>query len=299
MEHFIGKYLDVFIAASEELNFSKVANRHGLTRAQISKQIAQLEKELGVSLFHRSTRSMHLTAAGQQLYQTVQPYYQQVKGCIATLRNETEKIEGLIRVNSPFSFGLSKMISCVSAFNKVQPNIKINLILGSFYGQALAGSFDISIIVKDSMLPKNPHTKILSRSSMLCASPSYIKKTTKIKSPRDLLSHQCLVYANPGEQRNNWFFTKKGQQFKVKVSGPLQVNSSNALLQAASHGMGVAKLPSFILDSYLKSKKLVRVLADYNLKENNIYAVFSRVENVPIRCQLFVSFMQSFFKKDD
>lgn len=296
MPEFTGKYIDIFMTVADALNFSKVASQRGLTRAQVGKQIAQFEKQLGVTLFYRTTRTMRLTPAGKQLYESVQPYYQQVKNCVATLRNETELIDGLIRMNVPFSFGLSQMMGCIGAFNQVHPNIHIDLVLGSFYEQALAGSFDVSIVVKDALLSKRPHVKIATRSSKVCASPGYLKKNSKVSSPKDLISHQCLVYANPGEQRNNWFFTKNNEAFKIKVSGPLQANSSSALLQAALYGMGVAKLPSFIVDPYLRNKKLTQLLPDYNLKENGIYAVFPQGKDAAMRCQLWVDFMQNYFQ---
>lgn len=296
MHEFIGKYIDIFIAAAKALNFSKVASQRGLTRAQVGKQIAQFEKELGVTLFYRTTRTMRLTPAGKQLYESVQPYHQQVKSCVATLRNETELLDGSIRVNVPFGFGLSQVIGCISAFNQRHPKICIDLVLGSFYEQALAGSFDVSIVVKDALLSKRPHVKIATRSSKVCASPDYMKQKPMIVSPKDLMTHQCLVYANPGEKRNNWFFTKDDAAFKIKVSGPLQANSSSALLQAALCGMGVAKLPSFIVDPYLKNKQLVELLPDYNLKENGVYAVFPQGKESPVRCRLWVDFMKKYFQ---
>ena len=299
MHAFMGKYIDIFMMVADELSFSKVASQRGLTRAQVGKQIAQFEKQLGVTLFYRTTRAMRLTPAGKQLYESVQPYHQQVKSCVATLRHETELMDGLIRVNAPFSFGLSQMIGCISAFNQVHPNIHIDLVLGSFYEQALAGSFDVSIVVKDALLSKRPHVKIASRSSKVCASPGYMKKKSTVSSPKDLIDHQCLVYANPGEQRNNWFFTKNDDAFKIKVSGPLQANSSSALLQAALCGMGVAKLPSFIVDPYLKNKQLIQLLPDYNLKENGIYAVFPQGKEAPMRCRLWVDFMQKYFQNTE
>jgi len=285
-------FLDVIAAES----FAECARRRGLTRAQVAKRVARLEERLGTPLFHRSTRHMHLTVHGDYLARELEPLLQAIESSCDTIREASAKISGTLRINASFSFGLSRLAPCLQAFSQQYPEVHLDIVLGSFFHKAFAGSFDVVLSHQISTAKTMRSERICQQHTLICATPAYLKKHEPIKKPKDLLNHNCLVYAHPGEKRDEWYFKDNGKEFGLKVKGNITFNSSMAILQAGKASIGVVDLPDYICGAAIATGELKTILDDYALGAKGIYACYPWNKHIPRKVDIFVNFLKDYFQ---
>lgn len=287
-------FLDVVVAQS----FAECARQRGMTRAQVAKRIARLEERLGAQLLQRSTRHMRLTVQGDYLARELEPLLQAVASSCDTVRATGAQLAGTLRVNASFSFGLSRLAPCLRAFSAQYPQVKLDIVLGSFFHKAFAGSFDVVLSHHLATAKTMRSERICQQRMVVCATPAYLAAHEPINEPRDLLQHNCLVYAHPGEKRNQWLFqTAEQQEFRLTVHGQLTFNSSVALLQAAKASIGIVDLPDYICAQAIEQGELVRILADYAPGPKGIYACYPWNKHIPRKVEIFVAFLKAYFNE--
>lgn len=284
-------FLDVIAAQS----FAECARQRHLTRAQVAKRIARLEERLGTPLFHRSTRHMRLTVQGDYLAKELDPLLQAIESSCDTIREAGDQLSGTLRVNASFSFGLSRLAPCLQAFSQKYPEVHLDIVLGSFFHKAFAGSFDIVLSHHVSTAKTMRSERICQQRMLVCATKEYLAKHAVIKHPHDLLNHNCLVYAHPGEKRDEWHFQEHGKELSLRVKGSMTFNSSMAILQAAKASIGVVDLADYICGDAVNQGELVSILKDYALGPKGIYACYPWNKHIPRKVEIFVSFLKEYF----
>lgn len=287
--------LELFLDVVAAKSFAQCARGRGITRAQVAKRIARLEERLGAPLFHRSTRHMRLTVQGEYLARELEPLLQAVESSCDTIREAGEQLSGTLRVNASFSFGLSRLAPCLQAFSQKYPAVNLDIVLGSFFHKAFAGSFDVVLSHHVSTAKTMRSERICQQRNMTCATQAYLDKHPAITHPKDLLEHNCLVYAHPGEKRDEWRFQENGQEFSLKVSGNITFNSSMAILQACKANIGVVELPDYICGDALASGELQSILDNYALGLKGIYACYPWNKHIPRKVEIFVNFLKEYF----
>lgn len=287
--------LQLFLDVTAAQSFAQCARARGLTRAQVSKRIAKLEERLGAQLFHRSTRHMRLTVQGEYLARELAPLMQSIESSCDTIREAGDVLSGSLRINASFSFGLSRLAPCLSAFSEKYPNVELDIVLGSFFHKAFAGSFDVVISSQIATAKTMRSERICQRQSLICATQDYLNQHPAIKHPKDLLNHNCLVYAHPGEKRDEWIFQDNKREFSLKVHGNMTFNSSIALLHAATASIGVVDLPDYVCAKPLRAGELVSILQEYNLGPKGIYACYPWNKQIPRKVEIFVAFLKDYF----
>jgi DNA-binding transcriptional LysR family regulator len=284
-------FLDVIAAES----FAHCARGRGMTRAQVAKRIARLEARLGAPLFHRSTRHMRLTVQGDYLAKELEPLLQAIESSCDTIREAGDQLAGTLRVNASFSFGLSRLAPCLQAFSQKYPKVHLDIVLGSFFHKAFAGSFDIVLTHQVSTAKTMRSERICQQRTLTCATPDYLNAHEVIAHPKDLLEHNCLIYAHPGERRDEWHFQENGKDLSVKVKGHMTFNSSMAILQAGKASIGVVDLPDYICGDAIASGELKSILDDYAMGVKGIYACYPWNKNIPRKVDIFVQFLKTYF----
>ena len=197
------------------------------------------------------------------------------------------------------------LVPAVTDFIQLYPEISVELILGSQYAGFIYNGLDLTIFIKD--LPTSPllkSCKITERSSGVYGAPAYFKRYGKPKKPEDLAKHNCLIYqAEPGNafhlgQKHVWSFLDGQNKLEVPVKGNLRINSNPALAKAAAAGIGLAKLPSFLVMEEVKDGALVEALSDYREPEINIHAAYPNQRYLPFKVKLFIDFLMERFQSE-
>lgn len=233
-------------------SFTGTARRLGVSKASASTRISELERSAGVLLVRRTTRSVGLTEAGQQLVNDMQPAFNRISESYSAARDLVGAPRGLIRVSAPVALGRQHLAPCVAAFLQRFPDIHIELELTDRFVNLANEGFDLAI--RHTSAPPETHVAwvLCETRSLLLASPQYLARRGMPAHPAELAAHDCLLYLGGGHA-DNWTFARNpkrksaspGERVGVNVTGSLKANNSEVLRDALLAGLGIGLLPDF------------------------------------------------------
>lgn len=265
--------LTAFHAAANDGGFAAAARRMNLSRAQVSKLIAELEGHLGARLFQRTTRALSLTAAGRSYLNATRGVLETLDGAAQAVRDAQTSLTGLLRLNAPVSFGAAHLAPLLTPFLTLHPGVQIDLTLNDRVVDVVEEGYDMAIrigVLTDSRLIAR---RLAPARLAIVGSPAYFKRHGRPKRPEDLKAHNCLGYAH-WSLRDAWPLTgPDGRTTRVTVQGTLSSNNGDALRQCALDGLGLIQQPTFSIGPDLAARRLERVLAGYGLRDLGVYAV--------------------------
>jgi DNA-binding transcriptional LysR family regulator len=279
----------LFVKVAELGSFSAVALQLNVARSVITRQVAALEAHLGTMLIARSTRRLSLTSAGVSYLEKCREILGLVEAAEAGLTEETQAPRGHVRVTLPFSFGLRQLMPMFSDFMAANPEISLELDFNDRRANLIEGGFDLAIRIADRLDPGDVARKIGSSQGVIAASPEYLAQHDRPKHPRDLARHECFGYLLAA--RSSWSFVIDGETKLFPVSGRLQANNGDALLDAAMRGLGITNTPTFIAEQAVREGRLEILLRKFPTPALGIYAIFPSNRYVPHRVRALVEFL--------
>lgn len=282
--------IPIFIAVVENGSFSSAASQLNITKSAISKRITQLEEELGIRLLNRTTRKLSLTEAGSRYYEYVVQSFNLAQQGVDAVTELQGSPRGRLKVTTPMTFGVLHVAPLISEFLKQYPDVTIDLQLEDKMVDLVEQGFDVGIRIGQLAESNLVAKRLAPCVSVLCASPEYLATHDTIVTPRDLINHNCLLYSYY-RGGTEWSLTQHHQEHRVVPSGSLRVNNSEALRKASLGGAGIANLPTFIVANDLLEGRLVHVLADYQLPQHAVYAVFPERKHMPLKVRAFIDFI--------
>jgi DNA-binding transcriptional LysR family regulator len=279
-----------FVVTVDANGFAAAARAMDVPRSKVSKQIQALEEAIGVQLLQRTTRSLHLTEAGAEYYESVREVLAAVDEAEQRARDGISELRGVLRVNAPMSFGLRRLGPLVPLFHEQQPNIELQLVLSDQQVDPVRGGFDVTIRIA-SLADSSMVARLLAPAPrIMVASPAYLKRAGTPQTPKELSGHACLNYGYLQSGVSLQLSNGKDTQ-RVHVTGPLHANNGDLLAQAAEAGMGIALLPNFIVEDALAAGRLVPVLCDWQAPPISIHAVYPSARRVPQKTRAFIDFL--------
>jgi DNA-binding transcriptional LysR family regulator len=288
--------MQIFSHAAHLGSLSASARQMGVSPAMASKHLDALEARLGVRLFHRSTRKLTLTEAGQQYLEAcsrILPDIEDVEAMIASQRMEAS---GLLRLNTPLSFGVRFVAPLLPAFNLLHPGVSVDLGLNDRVVDLMEEGWDLTIRVgplKDSRLISR---KLADSAMVVCAAPGYWNQHGRPVRWADLRLHNCLSFSLSSVSRpDEWRFGKDADQ-RVAVKGSLRTNNGDALVGAAAAGLGVLYEPEFIVADAIRQGALEQVTLDAHAAEmGGIHLVRSSDRTPPAKVRVMTDFLVNAF----
>jgi DNA-binding transcriptional LysR family regulator len=283
--------LAVFAAVAETHGFSAAARRLGVSKAMVSVAVARLEARLGVRLLQRTTRRLSLTEAGAATLPHAQRALLAALDAEEAARQASLTPRGTLRVNAPMSFGLLHVARALGAFALAYPEVRVDLVLDDRVLDLVDGGFDLAVRIGDLPDSTLVAQRIGRTRQLLVAHPGYLARAGAPDEPADLARHAALVYSlSPTGSR--WTLSRGTRRETVRVTGPLQANSSLAIRDALLQGLGLARIPSFVVADELRSGRLVRVLPGWELPTMTIHAVTTARDYLPRKTRAFVDFLK-------
>jgi DNA-binding transcriptional LysR family regulator len=284
--------LNVFRRVVEFKSFSRAADALNLSNAAVSKNVQELEKELGTQLIHRTTRRLNLTEAGRLYFQRVSSILDELERVEEFVSDLSVKPHGLLRVTAPMSLGLTHVATAIYQFQSIYPDMRIELILNDRYVDLIEQGFDVGIrgggrLVNDTSLVSH---RICDIQRVVCASPAYLKQYGEPKSPEDLKKHHCVIYTL-ARSPHEWSFWRGHETVSVHVDGSLKVNNSLAASQAAVAGLGLIFLPMFTVLDGLERGMLKNVLKEWSTEPLTLYAIYPKHRQHSGKLQVFIDFI--------
>ncbi|WP_285426253.1 MULTISPECIES: LysR family transcriptional regulator [unclassified Pseudomonas] len=279
-----------FVATVGANGFAAAARALDVPRSKVSKQIQALEEAIGVQLLQRTTRSLHLTEAGAEYYDSCRDVIAALDEAEQRARTGMGEIRGVLRVNAPMSFGLSRLGPLIPHFNEQHPNVELQVVLSDEQVDPVKGGFDVTIRIASL-----PDSSMVARSlapapRIMVASPAYLAREGTPQSPKDLGNHKFLSYGYLQSGVSLQLCNGKETQ-RVTVSGPLHANNGDILAQAAVAGMGIALLPNFIIERAVADGRLVPVLCEWQAPAISVNAVYPSARRVPMKTRAFIDFL--------
>ena len=231
-------------------SFTEAARRLGLSKASASMRVSELERAAGVLLVRRTTRSVGLTEAGQQLVNDMQPAFERISDSYTAVKDLVGTARGLIRVTAPVALGRQHLAPCVAAFLQRFPDIHIELELTDRFVNLASEGFDLAIRHASAAPETHVAWVLCETRSILLASPDYLARRGVPAHPSELAAHDCLLYL--GSHASRWTFArsakrKSAERVGVAVKGSLKANNSEVLRDALLAGLGIGLLPDFSL----------------------------------------------------
>ena len=283
------KYLEgiaEFCAVADVGNFTGAANKLDTSVAQISRKVASLEKQLGVKLLQRTTRSVSLTEAGMQYFQQAMPALKALEDAQLAVSALQASPQGLIKLTAPVAFGEAFIAPLLNTFMQKYAGISVQCTFSNEKLDIVELGLDLAIRIgklEDSTLVAK---KLATRHLFVCGSRDYFKEQGQPKSIEELKEHSLLVGSQP-----YWRLLIDNKIQSIPVQGRVRYNSGNALCSAAVAGLGIAQLPGFYVRKALASGQLIELFPEYKDKQEAIWAVFPSNRNVAPKIRLLVDFL--------
>ncbi|SHH38039.1 LysR family transcriptional regulator [Pollutimonas bauzanensis] len=285
--------LRVFVCVAEARSFTEAAKRLGLTGSAISKAVTRLEKELGVRLLQRTTRSVGLTDDGKSFFEHCQQILMDVEHAENMLSKSTSTAYGRLRLHMPVGFGRRVIMPALPVLLDRHPNLILNVELSDRNVDMAYEGIDAAVYIGEPADARLIARKLCNLRFVTCASPEYLARNGEPGTPDDLDHHHCLAYVllHSGRYRE-WQFQKDGKVFSKTVSGRLNVNNAETLLEAAMAGLGIAMISNFIAADAIRSGKLRRILTDYTPIGPQVSVIYLPNRNLSPKVRAFVDFLQ-------
>ena len=284
------EYLKAFCTVYKEKSFAQAARKLNISTPKMTRQIQQLEQELGVKLLHRSTRALNSTEAGEIFYQQAHEILQQYDATVAAVHNLGESVAGTLKIGAPASISQLWIAPTIHKLTEKYPNLEIRLVLGNHLLDLLSDRFDI--ILHCSTLPSSDYyfQKLHSWRKITCAAPTYLKKHGTPDEPKHLQQHNCLDHFD--SNTGTWGYKIDNSKTDIAVRGSMQANSSITLKELALAGSGIVYLPSFTVADALQNGTLIEVLSDYRLDDYEIYAVYPAKKQSSKKLQVVLEYLE-------
>lgn len=254
-----------FVAVARERSFTKAAARLGVSQSALSHTMRALEERIGIRLLTRTTRSVSLTEAGEQLLDAVGSQLDQIQMGIASVGDLRDTPTGNFRLTSTEHAAETILWPAVERLVSKHPNIGVEIVIESRLSDIVAERFDAGVRIGEAIAKDMIAVRIGPDLEMaVVASPGYLAVHGKPQTPQDLVQHRCinLRLATAGTLYA-WEFEKDGREINVRVDGKLTFNTSSLIAKATLAGQGLASLPIDQMEGYLASGELVRVLAEW------------------------------------
>lgn len=280
--------LKLFIRAARTGSFSRAGRELRLSQSTVSRIIAQLEAELEVGLFTRTTRVVSLTDAGAEYLARIEPIIDALEEANHAIRGATE-LRGSLRVGLSSSFAVREIIPRLAKFAELHPVLHIELLVNDQRQDLVLEGVDLAIRLGPLPDSSAVAKKITTLNRIVAASPRYLASAGAPKHPGDLSSHRLI--SGPTGVSGAWTFKKGGRVTSIKVASMLSVSLNEGAIAAAVAGSGIVSTGMSDAAPELLSGTLVRLLPDWEMERIQVHAIRPRGRNAKPAARVFTEFL--------
>lgn len=280
------------------LAFSETAKRGGFAAAgrglgaapsTVAKSVGRLEAQLGLRLFHRTTRQVSLTADGERLFQRCQRVLAELEELQSEASGVRARPSGVLRIDMPITFGRMFMLPVLARLMQQHPGLQIDARLSDAYVDLVKDGIDVAIRageLQDSTLVAK---RFASQQLVLVAAPDYLQRHGTPAVLEELAAHRHILFRMPTSGRDRTQQFSQGRRPVMLQPGHgMRLNDGEAMVRAAVLGLGLTQVPDYMVAADLAAGRLREVLPEYRPPEMPIHAVMPANRMVPARVRVLL-----------
>jgi DNA-binding transcriptional LysR family regulator len=286
--------LRAFVAVVAHGNFARAAAELGISASTLSQTIRTLEARLGVRLLNRTTRSVSLTDAGARLHARFRPAMLEMEAAVQHVMDVRDTPAGTLRVHMPSVAAATYLRPVLGRFRDAYPDIVLDVTIDDAATDIVAAGYDVGARLGEFLEADMVAVRLGGEQrQLIVASPDYIIRHGRPKTPADLLRHRCINWRRPGSSGPyKWEFFADGQWFAVTVSGPLIVSHRDMAVAAAVQGVGIAMWAEDLLKPLIDEGKLVPLLEKWCGTFPGWCLCYPRQRHTPPALRAFIDFLR-------
>lgn len=288
-----------FARAASYGSFTAAARSLSVSPSAVSKTIQRLEKQLGLRLFTRTTRSLTLTPEGRELHERALRLVQAAEDVVQSAAAVKSEPSGTLKVAAPLPIGTRLLAPALPAFRERYPKLKLDVRLSDRFVNIVEEGIDVALRIGEL-----PDSSLLSRrlgSVRLSAfaSPGYIQARGAPRTPQELEGHDCVNFRfQASGQMLRWTFKLGSRSVEVTPDAAIVVDVSDAVVEVLAAGGGIGMAASWIAAPYVERGLLVPVLEPYTIERSQITAVWPESRRASPNVKAFIAFLEEVFPKD-
>ena len=284
----------IFLEVAKYESFAGAARALGLTGPAISKQVQSLEDQLGVKLLNRTTRHVSLTEEGAIYFDKARKALDDLNEAEQQIQEQKAYPTGKLKVNAPMSFGTQFLTRPIAAFAEQYPEVELEVDFDDRWADVVVEGFDVVIRIgtlQDSNLIAR---KLAPCPIILCAGKKLVKKYGLPESIEQISDYPGIIY-NRHTQKEEWRYRSNNDVIATQtLKRSFSANTAEMQLEACLSGLGIALLPAFCADAYIKSGELIALFPDYpTYPELGIYALYPQNRYLSTRTRLFIDWLSN------
>ncbi|MBK9217908.1 MAG: LysR family transcriptional regulator [Uliginosibacterium sp.] len=283
--------MQIFVRVAELGSFSAAAAQLDLDRSVVTRQIAALEAHLGIKLMERSTRRLSLSAAGATYLEKCRLILNLVEVAESDLAEEGTQLRGRLRLSLPLSFGLKRLAPLLLRFASLHPDLALDMDYSDRRANLIEEGLDLSIRVSPGLADTEVARKIGRAQLWVVASPDYLARHGRPRTPAELAHHQCLAYTANGQAAWPPFRVNDTLE-QVPLRSRISANNGDVLIEAAARGLGITFQPDFICEDYVAQGRVEVLLRDFPLPELGVFALLPSNRHVPLKVRAMIDFLK-------
>jgi DNA-binding transcriptional LysR family regulator len=292
--------VEAFLRVAERRGFRAAAKDLGVTPSAVSQAVRALEARMGIALFMRTTRSVGLTEAGQRFLERARPAFQEIIAASSAASDLAAKPSGLLRLAVPRAVVPVLLRPLLASFCVAYPDVSVEIAASEELVDLAKDGFDAGIrlgefIASDMVAVRlTPPLRLI-----VVASPSYLARAERPRTPTDLVSHACVRIRRSGGALANWRLQDRGRPIDLVVSGPLIVHDYSSMLDAALAGAAMAQVPEPIAREHVTAGRLDEVLGKYAPSTLGVFLYFPNRKQVSPKLRAFIDHARTFAASRD
>jgi len=282
-----------FVAIAERRSFAKAAMHLGVARSTLSQNIRALEERLRVRLLNRTTRSVSLTEAGEQMLARVRPALGELTAAANELDGFRHGPAGLLRIVVQPPVASFLMGPLLARFLAEYPRIRLDISVVKMPANIISEGFDAGIRFGEQIERDMVAMRVMGEARfVVVASPEYLARHSAPRTPQDLQGHNCIRNRLPNGAIFGWDFNKKGRPIHARVEGTLIVDDIDLSIHAVLDGIGVAYLLYDYIASHIASGRLVLLLEGYSPRLSGFFLYHSNRRQVTAPLRALIDFLK-------
>jgi DNA-binding transcriptional LysR family regulator len=287
---------EVFATVAARGGFARAADALDMSPANVTRYVAELEAHLGTRLFHRTSRRIALTEAGEALFERARAIVDDVAEAEAAATASAAGARGRLRINAPLVFGIRHLAPLWPRFMALYPEVELDIALTDRVVDIVEEGYDLGIRISRGGSQAYVARKLATSRNVLCAAPAYLARHGAPRVPADLAGHACVIYGHAPEPDIWTLLGEDGGEQRIRVGARLRTNSGDTARAVALAGEAITWQPSFLIGEDLRSGALVPLLPGWRLPDIDVLALYASRRHLSAKVRLMVDFLAEAFR---